>query len=340
MARQWGFWTKGKLDILRQYLAAFSTATKGVPSRVYLDLFGGEPENEDRITGTLIDGSARIALQTTDPPFTHLRFFELPHNARKLEQALGQEFPGRNVRVYAGDSNDTVDLALRALHVDGVAWAPSFAFIDPNGPHFHWLTLSKLAQHKPSRVRTKVELWLLFPAPLFARMLPATAERSIRPVDEDAISRMFGTQDWHAIYQAKLEGTISPGEARAEYVNLIRWRLEDVLGYKWTHQLDVHNEHDRPLYQMIFATDSEPGHKIMGYLYNRAASSFPQMRQQARSQRAQLAFEAEGQFSLFGDLGIAEVTSAASRGAQEQLYVHELPEQPREHYSEHCPHCH
>ena len=48
--RAWGYWTKGKLDILRRYLDAFTTATKLKASeRIYIDAFAGIPGNRDRI---------------------------------------------------------------------------------------------------------------------------------------------------------------------------------------------------------------------------------------------------------------------------------------------------
>src|SRR5271170_127878 len=65
VARSWGFWTRYKLELLQRYLDAFTTTTKNLSSKaVYLDLFGGEPENVDRDTLNPIDGSARIALNT------------------------------------------------------------------------------------------------------------------------------------------------------------------------------------------------------------------------------------------------------------------------------------
>ena len=135
MARSWGFWTRYKLEILQRYLNAFTTATKNLaPKRVYLDLFGGEPENVDRQTLNPIDGSARTALNIDDPPFTHLRFFELQPNAGKLERSLSEEFPDRDWVVYPGDSNDTIHVALSDLRAAYAGWAPTFAFIDPNGP--------------------------------------------------------------------------------------------------------------------------------------------------------------------------------------------------------------
>jgi three-Cys-motif partner protein len=175
MSRGWGFWTRCKLELLERYLDAFTTATKHkVDKTVYLDLFGGEPENFDRITGNPIDGSARIALNTADPPLTHLRFFELATNAAKLERAIEAEFPERNAIVYPGDSNESISSALAELRGSGVGWAPTFAFIDPNGPHYTWTMLESLASHKGPKAKTKVELWMLFPDALFARMLPTS----------------------------------------------------------------------------------------------------------------------------------------------------------------------
>ncbi len=71
--RFWGYWTRGKLDILQRYLDAFTTATKNkAPKTIYIDAFAGDPENRDRLTGEPIEGSATLALSVTDPPFTHL----------------------------------------------------------------------------------------------------------------------------------------------------------------------------------------------------------------------------------------------------------------------------
>ena len=242
----------GVLDTLQARTAPalsrhVTTTTKKLSTkRVYLDLFGGEPENVDRDTLLPIDGSARIALNTDDPPFTHLRFFELEPKATKLRQALSREFPGRDWLVYPGDSNDTIHQALADLRAADAGWAPTFAFIDPNGPHYTWHTLQVLAGHKGPKAKTKVELWMLFPDPLFVRLLPRTGE--VRPADNAAITAMFGDPLWHAIWQAKLDDAIEPAEARVEYVNLMRWRLEQVLGYHWTDPLEIRTRVTCPFY--------------------------------------------------------------------------------------------
>jgi len=65
VARTWGYWTVGKLDILRAYLDAFTTATKlRARDRIYLDLFAGGLDNRERMTDEPIESSAQIAAES------------------------------------------------------------------------------------------------------------------------------------------------------------------------------------------------------------------------------------------------------------------------------------
>lgn len=294
MGRYWGFWTRGKLEMLRSYLDAFTTASKSLHERIYLDLFGGQPANLERITKADLDGSAKIALTTSDPQFTRLRFFELEPYASQLREALAVDHVGRDFAVIAGDCNRTVHNVLTELAP--VNWAPTFAFVDPNGPDIHWSTLEALARFKkPSTAKT--EIWLLLAAGMFIRTLPV--DGSVRDEDARRLTVMYGTEHWRAIYEARVAGQTTPGEAREEYVNLMRWRLQEVLGYERTHPLEVFNERGSSMYHMIFATDHPAGDRIMTSLYNRAADEFPAMRAAARQRRRRLAEEAAGIQSLF-----------------------------------------
>jgi hypothetical protein len=176
--------------------------------------------------------------------------------------------------------------------------------------------------HKQSGL-SKVELWLLFPTPQFVRLLPQSSDREPRPQDVDRISRMFGTDRWLQIYMSQRLGEISAAEAREEYVNLMRWRLERVLSYRWTHPLLVRNEANRPIYTMIFATDNEAGTRIMSSLYARAAAEFPAMRREARLQRQELENERRGIRTLFS---ISDLDVPVARN--ERFYEHQPPWDP------------
>lgn len=316
--RAWGFWTKEKLDLLRRYLDAFTTASKSQKEILYLDLFAGQAENYDRISGDPISGSARIALEVDDPKFTRLRFFELEPHAGELESRLLTDFPGRDVKVHPGDCNSMITEAL--AEIGRFNWAPSFAFIDPNGPHVHWATLDALAQFKKPG-STKIELWTLFPHGMFTRLLPVSGE--VRPEDVNVLTLMFGTEEWRFIYDARLNGSITPARAREEYVNLFRWRLETILAYKRTHALELMNERGRPLYDMIFASDHQAGDRIMAHLYNAAAAELPLMRKAALDQRKRMGEDERGVLRLFED----QPCDDTQRG-NEKLYKHLPPTRP------------
>ena len=123
----------------------------------------------------------------------------------------------------------------------------------------------------------------------------------------------------------RLNGSLSGQEAREEYLNLMRWRLETVLGYRWTHPLELRNTRGTSLYFMIFATSNEVGHRIMSHLYNTAAKQFPAMQAEAKSRLQQLREEQSGVMRLFED----ESNFGMPESQDEQFYVHEPPTQPR-----------
>jgi len=276
--RGWGFWTRLKLDMLREYLPAFTRASKSVGTTTYLDLFAGQVNNVDRETGDRIESSVEIALRV-DPLFTSLRFFERDH-AKELAAHIKSHFRGSDSAVIEGDANETIHESL----TDGSLqrWAPTFAFIDPDGPDCWWTTLETLARFK-ERSQYKTELWMLFPVDMFTRFLRVDGG-DVRDIDARRISDVFGTQEWQAIYEARRSGDLQPTDARFEYVNLMRWRLEHVLGYQRTHSFDFLNTR-RSLYSMIFATDNAAGDRIMSSIYSAAARQLPEMAEEARQHR-------------------------------------------------------
>jgi hypothetical protein len=82
-------------------------------------------------------------------------------------------------------------------------------------------------------------------------------------------------------------------------VNLMRWRLENSLGYQMTARIPMRMPSGMPIYDMIFATDHPVGNKIMTHLYRRAAERNNEMLKELRI-RANDKRDAEaGQSTLF-----------------------------------------
>lgn len=315
--RPWGYWTRLKLSILADYLPAFLQASSGKASEfVYLDAFAGMGHGVDRLTGEEFNGSARIALETeVAGGFTRLRYFERGSNARELSEGLKADYADRDIEVYGGDCNIKIPEALDDLK--SLNWAPTFAFIDPDGMEFAWTTLERLADHKrgygaPGRTKPeyKVELWLLFPTQGLIRTL-ALDEEKLLPQHEQGATRLYGTEAWRAIYEQRVKGEITAPEAREEYVNLMRWRLTEDLGYAKTHPFELKNMFNRTMYHMVFATDNNAGDKIMADLYTKTAAAAPGMQQEAKDRK-------RGQSSL--DLGDVEFEA--------ETYEYEPPWKP------------
>lgn len=283
MTREWGgWWTEAKLEILDKYLHAFQIASKSGGPTVYLDLFAGKESNLRPDTRTAYPGSTVRALRVT-PPFDRLVFWELPGPAEKLRADLTSQFPGDGrYEVVSGDCNATLTEGLS--FVRDRRRSPTFAFIDPKGLDVAWTTLEDLSGWRRSRRGRKVELWILFPEPALARALGLDGVRGENQARR--LTRLYGSDDWIAIHQRRRSGGYNPGRMRAEFVNLYRWRIEKVLGYRTTHALQLGNVSDHPVYTMIFATDVDAGHSIMGDIYDRALMrEIPQLRAHAVSVR-------------------------------------------------------
>lgn len=315
--RAWGFWSVHKLDILGDYLDAFNTASKRAGKTVYLDLFAGTAENESRETGEPIMGSARRALDAA-PPFTRLYFFDPPSDARALDAALRSDYPGRDFSVIPGDSNTELPRALADIRSANLAWTPIFAFLDPDNLSIQWSTLEALAAFKRDR-KYKVELWILCFSSAMPRVLTIRDEPDA--VGSELLTGFFGTEQWRAIHRARAEGAIDASQAREEYVNLLRWRLQYRLGYRHTLAFEVKNIRG-PLYHLVFATDNGAGFRIMQDLYTKAAREHEPMRREARERERQRREGRRGIQSLFAPEELADVSLS------EVTYHHEPPWPP------------
>lgn len=303
--------------MLADYLPAFTRASQRVETTIYLDLFAGDIRNLSRTTGEEISGSPKVALETT-PHFGKVHLFELPPYAQRLDADLRRDFADRDFTVWPGDCNVSIDAALASLAP--YRWAPTFAFVDQYAAEVQWATLEKLAAFKKGS-RYKAELWMLFAHSMLPRGLASEDHAAVERFT-GRIDAMYGSHDWFDAYADRRAGALSAGDLRAELSNLMRWRLEQVLGYGTTHSFEMRNTTGQAIYTMIFATDNDAGNKIMSHIYRRAAGRQPQMLAQARAKKEQEREEAAGIIGLFEPL-----PRCAPRGTQVG-YEHQPPTAP------------
>jgi three-Cys-motif partner protein len=153
-----GAWTLIKLEVIKKYLNAYTTALKNKGYRlIYIDGFAGSG-SIDIWTGLAeddgrYDGSAKIAIANT-PPFTDLIFIEKQHQRVKELRELAAVHANRRIEIRRGDANGEL-----ASLCDSYSWRESRAvlFLDPYGPAVEWATLQRIAATKA------IDVWYLFP---------------------------------------------------------------------------------------------------------------------------------------------------------------------------------
>jgi hypothetical protein len=156
-------------------------------------------------------------------------------------------------------------------------------------------------------------MWMLFAHSMLPRGLTTSTF-------EARVDAMFGCHDWAKVYEDRRANLIPAAVLRDQLTNLMRWRLERVLGYKRTHAFEMKNHGGSPIYTMIFATDNAAGDRIMTHIYGQAAEKQPQMRAEAVAQMQAIKEEEAGTPGLFPPLPRATPTA--------KLYRHTSPTRP------------
>jgi three-Cys-motif partner protein len=110
-----GNWSIVKLDIIREYAAAYSqilaAQKKPCLAHLYIDAFAGAGFHVARESGEMVWGSPAIAL-AIDPPFTEYHFIDLDHRSvdslRDLVQGSAgmRPYDPASVYFYNADCNE------------------------------------------------------------------------------------------------------------------------------------------------------------------------------------------------------------------------------------------
>ena len=240
--------------ILESYLKAFAKACKTAGGWYALDLFAGPGLNWSETRNEARDGSPIIALEAESPAATQVIAAE---SYQKSFEALRQRTAqfGDRVLLFNGDANKIVAEML-ALIPTG---APAFSFLDPEGSELDWKTVEAITNHKRGHSPTKIEQLILFPTDTgFMRLAPGYP---------DFVTRIFGHEDWRAIYKRRQANELSADEARSEYVRLYAEGLKQ-LGYKIVLDRQITKASNQPMYFLIFATDHEAGERIMDHCFD------------------------------------------------------------------------
>jgi three-Cys-motif partner protein len=293
-----GAWTTAKLDVLRGYLTAYTTALQDKPTpdspfkKGYIDAFAGtgyreETRHDDAVGRSqqdllfpdlaldepqrLLDGSARLALKVK-PRFDRYIFVESRVDRCIQLEALKNEFPNLadDIQVRPGDANREIqDLC----HRD---WSAHRAvlFLDPYGMQVEWETIEAIAG------TWAIDLWLLFPLGIGVNRL-LTRSGEIPATWQRRLNLLLGTEDWYdEFYKVEMTPTLFGRDQESivkATMETIGCYFNDRLRALFPGVADepgiLRNSANNPLYLLCFAVGSESGAevalRIAGHLLRR-----------------------------------------------------------------------
>ena len=260
-----GSWTQEKLEILRRYLDAYTTALKNQPfSLIYIDAFAG-PGNwmpgssYDEVYygeyNDMLKGSPQIALDIVDKPFDEFIFIDTnPEHIEALETVKVQN-PDRVIKIFNHDANTIIPQVC-----DGLGrYERAVVFLDPYATEVSWSTVYHIAQTR------KVDCWILFPLMAITRQMPRNREpdRAWR----ENIDRVFGEQNfWKNFYtparQASFFGQgneLEREQGSDQIAEAYRERLKTVFVRVAPTRRVLKNSTNSNLFDLFFAASNPRG---------------------------------------------------------------------------------
>lgn len=259
-----GDWTIQKLEILEDYLDAYTTALKNQSFRlIYIDAFAGTGyfslRNQDEDARSFIEGSAARALRIEDKPFDRLIFVENDDSRYRQLATLRQNNLDRDIILHNTDANEF----LGNIQEDWRAWR-GVLFLDPFATQVDWSTIERVARFNA------LDTWILFPLSAITRMLP----RSRQPDDistrwTDNLNRVFGDDSWRNLYEVSQQLNFFGDEQLQRQpgadgiLEIYKGKLADLFGDRFLSQSkQFTNSRNSPIFEFIFCAGHPRGSQI------------------------------------------------------------------------------
>jgi three-Cys-motif partner protein len=265
-----GYWSEIKLDIIREYAAAYSrilsAQTQPEFRHVYIDAFAGAGMHLSKTSGEFVPGSPTNALWV-DPPFREYHFIDL--DAKKVDALEKIAAERSDVRIYRGDCNRILlDKVLpRAEYGD---YRRALCVLDPYGLHLNWEVIAQAGQMK------SVDIFLNFPVLDMNRNVLWHDRAGVAADDIERMTRFWGDESWKQVSyrespQGDLFGKRSEEKASNEEVaQAFRDRLRKVAGFKNVPPpMAMRNSRNAVVYYLFFASQKPVAAGIVEQIFKK-----------------------------------------------------------------------
>jgi three-Cys-motif partner protein len=245
-----GYWSEVKLDIVREYAAAYSTimsAQKRHPLyHLYIDAFAGAGVHVSKATGEWVPGSPLNALRIT-PPFREYHLIDTDREKIGSLRELTKEYP--DITLYEEDCNRVLldDVFPRAKFED---YRRALCLLDPYGLHLDWAVMKRAGE------MGSIELFLNFPVADMNRNVLWKNPEKVDPEQAVRMTAFWGDESWKkAAYDTT--GNLFGFEEKQEneaVVEAFRQRLKRVAGFAYVPEpMPMRNSKKAVVYYLFFA---------------------------------------------------------------------------------------
>jgi three-Cys-motif partner protein len=258
-----GYWSEIKLDIVRDYAAAYSRilSSKNLP-HIYVDAFAGAGQHVSKQTGDFVPGSPLNALNV-NPPFREYHFIDL--NAAKIDhlQRLAGDKP--NIFFYPADCNDVLVNQIFPT-LDYKSYRRALCLLDPYGLHLNWEVILHAGQLKT------VDMFLNFPVMDINRNALWRNPDKVSPEQHSRMSAFWGDESWRQVGYEQTQGlfgTMEEKVSNTEFAEAFRARLMKVAGFKRVPKPLPMRNRNAVVYYLFFASQADVAEKIVIDIFNK-----------------------------------------------------------------------
>ena len=274
-----GPWSRKKLELLSEYLVAYTSIMNTANVRkwcsgcYYIDAFAGSVTPWDREVQQYIDGSPRVALNTS-PGFDEYDFMEIqPGRFSENLVPLRKEFPDKKINLHHGDCNELIrDKILPQYPVR--CSKRGFVFLDPYGLELEWETVEAIGNAG------------VFDVFINFSVMGVTRQCSDRPPtgeDKAKIDRLMGAEDWIDKVYTKSQQLMLPcfEDVSCQLERVKEGFTERLIEYyrkrlktcfkEVSNYVIMRNSTNAPLYALILASQVPLAVKKMHEIFNRDA---------------------------------------------------------------------
>ncbi|MCX7827013.1 MAG: three-Cys-motif partner protein TcmP [Verrucomicrobiae bacterium] len=262
-----GYWSEIKLDIVREYAAAYSrilaAQTNPRLKHVYVDAFAGAGVHVSRETGEFRPGSPLNAL-LIQPAFCAYHLIDI--DGQKV--ALLRELTGgrSNVYLHEGDCNSILLTAVFP-QIRYEQYCRGLCLLDPYGLHLDWKVIAAAGQMR------SIELFINFPVADINRNVLWRNPEGVDDADLQRMNKFWGDESWRQVaYRSErgLFGDMVEKEDNKAVAEGFRQRLLDVAGFKHVPEpMPMRNSKGAIVYYLFFASQKPVAAEIVRDIFNK-----------------------------------------------------------------------